>query len=356
MKKEAVTVLISALLCLLLALPAAGAETRKGVIALEGMEETIEETLFESPLGFSFWYANERLKAYQGEADNVEGVVVSALYSDDHMILSVITEEEAEGYAGEYGVDITEQPADSRVQTELYLKAEDGQYSFCTLIAENGRFIRAAGRYAVEAAEGNARFFQRVLDSVAFLSGSLSSDEDIVSSATLAIERLPAVNSIGSSILVVYFSPDDTVRAVAYTIAAARSADLFEIVPEEAYTADDLNYFNSQARSMTEMRDSSARPAVSVLPEDLSRYDTVFLGYPIWGGQAPRIISTFLESVDLSGKTIVPFCTSNSSGIGSSDTNLHTLTDASVVWQKGTRIKKGSTAEDIAAWAQELFK
>ena len=178
--------------------------------------------------------------------------------------------------------------------------------------------------------------------------------EDAVSSATLAIDRLPEVNAQDSGILVVYFSPDDTVRAAAYTIASFLSADLFEIVPEERYSADDLNYFNSQARSMAEMRDSNARPAISALPEDLSRYHTVFLGYPIWGGQAPKIICTFLESVDLSGKTIIPFCTSNSSGIGSSATNLHALTGDTVVWQQGGRIRKGSTAEDITAWVAGL--
>ena len=184
---------------------------------------------------------------------------------------------------------------------------------------------------------------------------SLSFAEDAVSSATLAIDRLPEANPQDSNILVVYFSPDDTVRAAAYSIAASLSADLFEIIPEEPYTADDLNYYNSKARSMVEMKDAAARPAISAMPEDLVPYDTIILGYPIWGGQAPKIISTFLENADLSGKTVIPFCTSNSSGIGSSDTALHSLTDNTVVWQKGTRIRKGSTAEEIGAWAQGLF-
>lgn len=177
--------------------------------------------------------------------------------------------------------------------------------------------------------------------------------EDAVSSATLKIDRLPAVEAQDNGILVVYFSPDDTVRAAAYTIAAALSAELFEIVPEEPYTADDLNYYNSKARSMVEMANAGARPAISALPENLDQYSTVLIGYPIWGGQAPKIISTFLESVDLSGKTIIPFCTSNSSGIGSSDTNLQPLAP-DAVWQKGTRIKKGSTAEEIILYAQGL--
>ena len=177
--------------------------------------------------------------------------------------------------------------------------------------------------------------------------------EDAVSSATLKIDRLPTVEATDNGILVVYFSPDDTVRAAAYTIASVLSAELFEIVPEEPYTADDLNYYNSKARCMVEMGDAGARPAISALPENPDQYSTVLIGYPIWGGQAPRIISTFLESVDLSGKTVIPFCTSNSSAIGSSDTNLHSLAP-DAVWQKGTRIRKGSTAEDIILYAQGL--
>ncbi len=177
---------------------------------------------------------------------------------------------------------------------------------------------------------------------------------DAVTSATLKIDQLPAVTSENSAILVVYFSPDDTVRAAAYTIAAELNADLFEIVPEELYTADDLNYMNSKSRSMTEMMDKDARPAISALPEDLGAYDTVFLCYPIWGGQAPKIILSFLENVDLSGKTLVPFATSNSSGIGSSGTALHACTDGSVNWLDGKGVKKNVAAEDIVSWVQEL--
>ena len=92
------------------------------------------------------------------------------------------------------------------------------------------------------------------------LVSSLAFAEDAISSATLKIETLPAVEAQDNGILVVYFSPDDTVRAAAYTIAAALNAELFEIVPEELYAADDLNYYNSSARSMVEMKDSNARP------------------------------------------------------------------------------------------------
>ena len=188
-----------------------------------------------------------------------------------------------------------------------------------------------------------------------FLIAGAAAAEDAVSSATLKIDRLPALEAEeGTHVLVVYFSPGDTVKAAAYTIASAAKADLFEIVPAEPYTEDDLNYYNSKARSMVEQRDRNARPAIAALPEDLGAYDTVFLCYPVWGGEAPRIICTFLEGADLSGKTVVPFATSNSSGIGSSDTKLHALTDETAVWIKGKGVKKGASAEDIAAWVLEL--
>jgi len=180
---------------------------------------------------------------------------------------------------------------------------------------------------------------------------SISLAEDAVSSATLKIEKLPAVETKDNGILVVYFSPDDTVRAAAYTIASALSAELFEIEPAEPYTEDDLNYRNRQSRSMIEMGNNQARPEIAQLPEDLSGINTVILCYPIWGGQAPKIILTFLEGVDLTGKTVIPFATSNSSGIGSSDKALQSLTGD---WQAGTGIKKGTSEEDIRLWAEGL--
>ena len=183
---------------------------------------------------------------------------------------------------------------------------------------------------------------------------SVSLAEDAVSSATLSVDRLPAVESTGSSILVVYFSTDDTIRAAAFTIADELSADLFEIQPVEPYTADDVNYHNSQSRTSIEQNDPQARPAIASLPEDLSRYDTIILGYPIWWGQAPRILYTFTESVDLTGKTIIPFCTSGSSGVGSSASNLQKLAGESTVWLDAKRISNGSSAEEIRAWVKSL--
>ena len=181
-----------------------------------------------------------------------------------------------------------------------------------------------------------------------------TAEEDAISSVTLKqITKLPEVEQQDNGILVVYFSPDDTTRAAAYVIAANLNAGLFEITPEEPYTEEDLDYMDSFSRSMQEMRDKDARPAIAALPEDLSKYDTILLAYPIWGGQAPKIVLTFVESVDLSGKTVVPFCTSNSSGFGSSDKDLKKAAGDSVSWKKGGRVKKGATAEEIIQWVQE---
>ena len=178
--------------------------------------------------------------------------------------------------------------------------------------------------------------------------------EDAVSSATVKIDAFPQVETKDNGILVVYFSTNDTVRAAAYVIADALSAALFEIVPAQPYSEDDLNYYNSKSRSTAEMRDPNARPEIAELPEDLSAFDTVVLCYPIWGGQAPKIICTFLESVDLSGKAVIPFATSNSTGIGSSARTLQALTGDSVQWLEGKGVRRGATEEEIRLWAESL--
>lgn len=154
--------------------------------------------------------------------------------------------------------------------------------------------------------------------------------------------------AVGSRILVAYFSATGTTRALAEYAADILHADLYEIVPEVPYTDDDLAYY-TDCRADREQNDSTVRPAISGRVDGMADYDVVFLGYPIWHGQAPRIISTFLESYDFAGKTIVPFCTSHSSGIGSSDTNLHALT-SEANWLSGRRFAAGTTRETIENW------
>lgn len=154
-------------------------------------------------------------------------------------------------------------------------------------------------------------------------------------------------------VLIAYFSATNTTEGVAETIADSLGADLYEITPEQPYTSTDLNYNDDKSRSTIEMNDPNARPAISGSVENMDQYDVVFIGYPIWWGEAPRILSTFVESYDFSGKTLVPFCTSGGSGVGSSVSNLERLTSGAT-WLSGTRLNGGASRSSVAEWINEL--
>ncbi|MBD5530280.1 MAG: flavodoxin [Lachnospiraceae bacterium] len=154
-------------------------------------------------------------------------------------------------------------------------------------------------------------------------------------------------------VLVAYFSATNTTKGVAEHIANGLNADIYEIIPEEPYTDADLNYNDNNSRSTFEMNDPSSRPAISGSVENMEQYDIVFIGYPIWWGDAPRIVSTFVESYDFSGKTIVPFCTSGSSGIGSSAANLEQLTSGAE-WLSGQRLRGSDSQETVMEWIDSL--
>ena len=156
-----------------------------------------------------------------------------------------------------------------------------------------------------------------------------------------------------TKVLVAYFSATNTTKSLAEYIADGLDADIYEIVPETPYTSADLNYSNSSSRATVEQNDSSARPTISGSVANMEQYDIVFIGYPIWWGQAPRIVSTFLESYDFNGKTIVPFCTSGSSGIGSSASNLHSLTNGAN-WLDGRRFSGGTSRNTMIEWVNGL--
>ena len=151
--------------------------------------------------------------------------------------------------------------------------------------------------------------------------------------------------------IVVYFSRTGHTEPLAEYIKDELNADIYEIEAKIPYTDDDIKYY-TDCRADREQRDPSARPEIAGELPDLSKYDTVFLGYPIWHGQAPKIIYTFLESVDVSGKTIIPFCTSASSPVGSSADNLHSLAP-DAVWKDGTRFAIGTTREEINEWLKQ---
>lgn len=155
-----------------------------------------------------------------------------------------------------------------------------------------------------------------------------------------------------STILVAYFSATGNTEQVAQQAADILNADLYQIIPEEPYTEADLTYYTG-GRADQEQDDPSSRPIITGRVENMESYDTVLLGYPIWHGQAPRIISTFLESYDFAGKRILPFCTSHSSGIGSSANDLHSLCPNTVTWAEGMRFASDASSEEIENWLQD---
>ena len=155
------------------------------------------------------------------------------------------------------------------------------------------------------------------------------------------------------SVLIAYFSATGNTEYIAEHLAGILDADLYKIVPEAPYTSEDLNYSNSDCRANQEQNDPAARPAISGGVENMADYEVIFLGYPIWWGDAPKIVSTFLKSYDFDGKTIVPFCTSGSSPIGGSASGLEALTDGAT-WLDGQRFSGSASRETVSQWVDSL--
>ena len=154
--------------------------------------------------------------------------------------------------------------------------------------------------------------------------------------------------------LVCYFSASGQTARLATTLAQSLDADIFEIRPAQPYTRQDLNWNDSSSRSSIEMKDPDARPALLGPVPDISGYDVVFIGFPIWWYVAPRIIQTFLESCDLRGKTVVPFATSGGSGMGRTDEVLHACCDAETAWRPGRRFAVQEKPDVLRAWVNGL--
>lgn len=156
-----------------------------------------------------------------------------------------------------------------------------------------------------------------------------------------------------SSTLVAYFSATKNTKKLAEYAQEHLGGDIFEIVPKEAYTEEDINY-RTDCRAKREQDDSSARPEIAYTV-DLKQYDTIVLGYPIWFGEAPKILYTFMESYDFSGKTILPFCTSGSSPVGSSAENL-AKSAPNATWLDGKRFGSNATKEEVGSWLDQYIK
>lgn len=166
-----------------------------------------------------------------------------------------------------------------------------------------------------------------------------------------------AGDSVAKTTLVAYFSASEAhiTAQVAKTLAEATDADLFEIVPEQIYTTEDLDWHNDKSRSSVEMKDSTARPAVASKVENMAQYNTIYVGFPIWWYTAPRIVNTFLEQYDLTGKTIIPFATSGGSNMGKSGEDLKKASAPNANWILPGKVLNGNPPVDsLKVWIETL--
>lgn len=168
------------------------------------------------------------------------------------------------------------------------------------------------------------------------------------------IGQKSASNAKTKDTLVVYFSCSGNTKKLAETTADALNADIYEITPAKAYSAEDLNYHDESTRATVEQKDDKARPKLKDKNANIASYKTIVIAYPIWWGMAPRIIDTFVESYDFSGKTIVPVCTSGGSDIGQSGDYLKTITKGFVNWKDGKKFSSNASKEEIKSWFDGL--
>lgn len=175
------------------------------------------------------------------------------------------------------------------------------------------------------------------------------------SSSTAPAESEPEAQPETGKTLVIYYSASGNTARVAKDIAEAAGADLFEIVPTEVYTSEDLNWTNPDSRVSREHDDESLRdvPLTTTEVPDWDSYDTVFIGYPIWWGIAAWPVDTFVKNNDFTGKTVIPFATSSSSGMGQSGSLLADMAGTGE-WQEGQRFSSGVSSDDVQSWVNGL--
>lgn len=175
------------------------------------------------------------------------------------------------------------------------------------------------------------------------------------SSSTAPAESEPETQPETGKTLVIYYSASGNTARVAKDIAEAAGADLFEIVPTEVYTSEDLNWTNPDSRVSREHDDESLRdvPLTTTEVPDWDSYDTVFIGYPIWWGIAAWPVDTFVKNNDFTGKTVIPFATSSSSGMGQSGSLLADMASTGE-WQEGQRFSSGVSSDDVQSWVNGL--
>lgn len=155
-------------------------------------------------------------------------------------------------------------------------------------------------------------------------------------------------------VLVAYFSASGQTARLARTLAAVVGGELHEVRPQVPYDKADLDWRDPNSRSSLEMKRPSARPPLADTVADMGRYDTVFVGFPIWWYEAPRIVQTFLERYDFSGKTVIPFATSGSSGMGKTDAILKACCSPQTQWRPGRRMSSGEREQEVRSWVESL--
>lgn len=153
--------------------------------------------------------------------------------------------------------------------------------------------------------------------------------------------------------LVAYFSASGVTAKLAKTLASAVGGDLYEIIPAEKYTSAGLDWTNKNSRSSIEMNDKSFRPAIANTVENIEQYDVIYVGFPIWWYVAPTIINTFLESYDLSGKTVIPFATSGGSGMGNTNAELAPSCKGASL-KNGKRFSPSATENELTSWSKTV--
>ncbi len=203
---------------------------------------------------------------------------------------------------------------------------------------------------------GNAAKNETVAENETTETGDMESEQAAEDGENESSEENKASESEAESTpttLVVYFSATGNTQAIAEIIADGMSANIYEIIAEVPYTEADLDYGDNNSRSTIEMNDPSVRPGISGMIESIEQYDIIYIGYPIWWGEAPRILDTFVESHDFTDKTVIPFCTSASSGMGASARGLEELA-GNGNWLNGKRFSGSESAETVMEWANGL--
>lgn len=168
-------------------------------------------------------------------------------------------------------------------------------------------------------------------------------------------ESTTAAPAAHSDVLVAFFSATGTTKGVAERIASVTGGDLYEILAAEPYTSADLNYNDRNSRSTKEQNNKSVRPAIGSKELSLEGYTTIYLGFPIWWGEEPRILDTFVEKYSFEGITVIPFCTSGGSGIGRSGPNMEALA-GSGTWKEGKRFSGNVSEAELKSWTEGLGK